>query len=112
MSVKVPLDELGLVAEEYGPTAYVVCGSGDVSPRITHVTPVFDGAAVTVVLGGGASRVALENPQVSLLWPATTEQSMSLIVDGVAEVDGEPGPDTRVRITPTGAVRHRPAPPA
>ncbi len=112
MSLNVPLEELAAVAAEYGSTAYVTCGAGGASPRITHVTPTFTDGVITVVLGGGASRAALENPQVSLLWPATMDQSMSLIVDGCAEVDGEPGPDTTVVIAPTSAVRHRPAPPA
>ncbi len=112
MSIKVPLDGLSTVAAEYGPTAYVVSGAGDGAPRITHVTPRFDEGSIEVVLGGAAARAALQNPEVSLLWPATVEQSMSLIIDGRAVVDGEPGPDSLVRVTPVSAVRHRPAPPS
>jgi len=47
---------------------------------------------------------------MSLVWPATDNQSMSLIVDGQAEVLEEPAPETVVRVRVTGAVRHRPAP--
>ena len=110
MSLKVPLDELRAVVEDYGATAYVVTGAGTGAPRITHVSPRFVGDTIEVVIGGNASRAAVENPQVSLLWPATEHKSMSVIVDGVAQVEGEPGPDTVVRVTPTGAVRHRSAP--
>jgi len=108
--MKVPLDELRAVAESYGPTAYVVTGSGDGAPRVTHVSPRFIGDRIEVVIGKNASRAALENPQVSLLWAATSQETMSLIADGEAEVEGEPGPDTTVTITPSGAVRHRSAP--
>jgi hypothetical protein len=42
---------------------------------------------------------------VSLLWPPVDVADYSLIVDGTATVSG-----SSVRITPTRAVRHRPAP--
>ncbi len=108
--MKVPLDELRPLAASYGSTAYVVSGAGDGAPRVTHVSPRFVGDVIEVVVGGNASRAALENPQVSLLWPASGTHRMSLIVDGAAEVEGEPGPDTLMRVTPAGAVRHRAAP--
>jgi len=65
---------------------------------------------IEILLGRGAASAARSNPSMSLVWPATADQSMSLIADGQAEVLEEPTPETAVRVRVTGAVRHRPAP--
>ena len=55
--------------------------------------------------GQDVVREHMARPTVSLLWPPTAAAEYSLIVDGDATVDG-----STVRIAPTRAVRHRPAP--
>lgn len=110
MSQQVPVDELEAAAAAYGETAYAVVNSSEGPPRVTHVRVRFAGDTIEVLLGRGAASAAAANPLMSLVWPASADQSMSLIVDGQAEVLEEPSPETAVRIRPTGAVRHRPAP--
>ncbi len=110
MSKQVPLNELEAAATDYGDTAYAVVNSDEGAPRVTHVRVRFDGESIEMLLGRGAASAARANPMMSLVWPATADQSMSLIVDGQAEVLREPSPETAVRMRATGAVRHRPAP--
>ena len=110
MSQNVPLDELETTCAAYGDTAYAVVNSTVGAPRVTHVRIRFGGEWIEILLGRGAASAVRSNPSVSLVWPATDYQSMSLIVDGQAEVLEEPAPETAVRVRVTGAVRHRPAP--
>lgn len=109
MSVQIPLDELAEHAVDYGPAAYVLASSVDGPPRVTHSMVRFDGAELVVTVGRQAATAFGVNPAACLLWPATRNQSMSLVVDGdvIGPVDPEGG---ELRIRPTGAVRHRPAP--
>ena len=111
MSIRVTADELAEVAADYGTTAYVLTGGDDGRPRITHCTVEVADGRIRTRLGRSASADAAARPAVSVLWPATSSQSMSLIADGTAVVWGEPAPDTEVLIEVEGAVRHRAAPP-
>ena len=110
MSQNVPLDELEAVSTSYGDAAYAVVNSTVGAPRVTHVRIRFVSESIEIVLGRGAATAVRSNPSMSLVWPATDNQSMSLIADGQAEVLEEPAPETAVRVRVTGAVRHRPAP--
>lgn len=110
MSQNVALEELETTSTAYGDTAYAVVNSTEGAPRVTHVRIRFVGDLIEILLGRGAASAARSNPSMSLVWPATDDQSMSLIVDGQAEVLEEPAPETMVRVRVTGAVRHRPAP--
>lgn len=107
MSMEVPLDTLDSVAASHGPTAYAVVSDPQGPPRITHVTPVFADGSISFGLGRRSVALLDEHGTLGLLWPATDDQTMSLIVD--AEV-GDVSEDGHVRVTPTWAVRHRPAP--
>jgi len=108
MSVQVPVEEIAGAAGDYGDAAYVLISAIDGPPRITHSMVQFDSGDIVVSVGQRAASALAANPQVSVLWPATAAQSMSLIVDGVASA-GAPNEGGEVRISPTGAVRHRPA---
>ena len=112
MSISIPPTELEAAAADYLPTVYVLTTSAEGPPRVTHSAVRFEGTTVRVRLGATASADARARPDVALLWPASRDQSMSLIADGVASFDGAPGPDTDVEVVVTSAVRHRPAPPA
>ena len=107
MSMEVPVDTLQSVASDYGPTAYAVVSDPTGGPRITHVMPNFAGGSITIGVGRRSISLLEQHGQLGLLWPATPDQTMSLIVD--AEVD-QFLEDGQVRVTPTSAVRHRPAP--
>ncbi|MEZ5245371.1 MAG: hypothetical protein R2707_09770 [Acidimicrobiales bacterium] len=108
MSIQIPVGEIEAAAADFGDSAYVLVSSTDGPPRVTHSIVGFDGGDMIVSIGRRAAAALAHNSAVSVLWPATDDQSMSLIVDGtaVAPVDADGG---EVRITPSGAVRHRPA---
>lgn len=111
MSMQVPVEELPANAAEYRPAVYVLTGDGDGPPRVTHSSIRWDGNDAVVSVGRRSVAAVRVNPGVSLLWPATLDQSMSLIADGavIGDIDDDGG---ELRIRFTGAVRHRPAPPA
>ena len=53
--------------------------------------------------GGGSLRNIAANPPVTLLFPPLENPGMTLLVDGTATAEGDD-----VRVTPTGAVLHKP----
>ncbi len=76
--------------------------------RASHavaVTVAMGDGVLSCDAGKGSCANASARPKVSLLWPPATTGDYSLIVDGEASVDG-----STVKIVPTRAVRHRPAP--
>jgi hypothetical protein len=111
MSMQVPIEEIPQVAADYGDSAYVLAGASEGPPRITHSMVAFADGQLVVTVGRWAAAAIAANAAVSVLWPATTDQSMSLIVDGRATLGGDDdgNRDGEVRIAPSGAVRHRPA---
>lgn len=110
VSVAVEPAELALSAADHGPAAYVLTVGDDGRPRVIHVAvDVAADGAITAVVGRGAAANASARPDVCVLWPPAAD-GYSLIADGAAAVEGEPGPETRITIRVTSAVRHRPAP--
>lgn len=102
--------ELAAAAADHGPAAYVLTVGDDGRPRVIHVAvDVAADGTITAVVGRGAAANAVARPDVCVLWPPATD-GYSLIADGAAIVEGEPGPETRITIRVTSAVRHRPAP--
>lgn len=102
--------ELAEAAAQHGPAAYVLTVGDDGRPRVIHVAvEVAADGAVTAVVGRGAAANASARPDVCVLWPPAAD-GYSLIADGAAAVEGEPGPETRITIRVASAVRHRPAP--
>ena len=109
MSFAVEPGDLAGVAQQHGPAAYVLTTGADNRPRVVHVAvAVADDGTISAVVGRSAAANASARPNVCVLWPPAAD-GFSLIADGTADVAGEPGPDTRVTITVTSAVRHRPA---
>jgi|SRR3954471_9348250 hypothetical protein len=105
MSIAVELQELQAVASEQMPFAYLLTVTDDASAHAVAITPTFGDGKITCDAGKTSCANASVRARVSLLWPPATAGDYSLIVDGDAAVDG-----STVRITPTRAVRHRPAP--
>ncbi len=113
MSVPVDLDRLPDEIAGRGGTGYLLTGGDDHRPHVTHVVVEHAGGRLRVPAGRRSAANALAHPAVSLLFPPTaaSPDAMSLIVDGDAEVEGEPGGGygARVVVRPTFAVFHRPA---
>lgn len=110
MSIEVPLDELADEVARWG-FCYLLTVSEGERPHLLALRPEVVGSSSGLRLrfdggGGRACRNAAERPNVTLVFPPVPHSdSMSLVVDGTAEVDGP-----SIEITPTWAVRHRPAP--
>lgn len=106
MSIPVDLPRLAEVLGRYR-FAYLLTSNERGAPHAVAVTPVLQGGALVVDETGRRTRDnALQRPDVALVWPPQSESDYSLIVDGRAEAAGG-----ALRITPTRAVLHRPAPP-
>jgi hypothetical protein len=117
MSIPVDLAEVVEQLAEFD-RAYLLSTADD---RVKVVSVrVAEGAGTGTLLvrapGRGSLANVAANPVVTLLFPPVDDAShagtrppahpgFSLLVDGRAEVDGDD-----VRVTPTGAVLHKPAP--
>ena len=105
MSIPVELGELAKAVAQYR-FAYLLTSSADAAPHAVAVVPVLEGGSLLVHGIGRRTRDnLLARPAVGLVWPPSSEADYSLIVDGQAQMDGEV-----LRIVPTRAVLHRPAP--
>lgn len=105
MSMKVELGELAERLDDYG-FAYLITVGDAGRAHVLAVTPELTDAGLAV---SGVGRHSVANagarPDVTLVWPPTTDGGYSLIVDGVASVgDGE------LTVAPARAILHRPAP--
>jgi Pyridoxamine 5'-phosphate oxidase len=104
MSIPVSLDRLAEALGDFG-AGYLLSVSGDGRVKVVTVEPtVADGAVLVAGPGGGTLANLAGNPQVTLAFPPPLPMGFTLLVDGTAEVAGDD-----VRITPSGAVLHRPA---
>jgi hypothetical protein len=106
MTIPVDLSKLAETLARYR-FAYLLTSSERGAPHAVAVTPVLQGGELLVDKAGRGTRAnATERPDVALVWPPQAEADYSLIVDGRASVAGE-----GLRIAPTRAILHRPAPP-
>jgi hypothetical protein len=104
MSVQAVRDLRALVTER-GPGAYLVTVSGQGGPHTVYTTARWQDGVLVAEAGTTTAANAAARPQVSLLFPVRTDGDYSLIVDGLARVEGN-----EVRVTPTKAVLHRHGP--
>ena len=109
MSIPVPLERLRAALEERGGGAYLLTVSDDGRAHAVHVPVRWEGDALAADVGRRSAANATVRPAVSLLFPVRTPDDYSLIVDGTAATMASDDRQ-RVRITPTKAVLHRPAP--
>lgn len=105
MSIPVQLSELRDVLAGQAPYAYLLTTSDDATPHAVAITPVLGDDTISAEAGRHSCANASTRPNVSLLWPPAVFDDYSLIVDGVADVDG-----SVVVVKPERAIRHRPAP--
>lgn len=108
MSIPVPLERLRAAIDERGAGAYLLTVSDDGRPHAVHVPTHWEGDALAAEAGRRTTANAAARPQVSLLYPVRSADDYSLIVDGTAAVTTD-RETTRLVITPTKAVLHRPA---
>jgi hypothetical protein len=106
MSIGVELAELREKIETFPGDAFFVTVSDDGRPHTVAVRPRWQGDELLVSAGRTSRSNAQGRQLVALLWPPPAPGEYSLIVDAtVAQVE----PD-EVRLQPTRAVLHRPAP--
>ena len=104
MSVPVAVGDLAKALTDYG-AGYLLTTS-DARVKVVNAEPEVqpDGTLVLRAPGRGSSANVAANPQVTLVFPPLAPRGYTLLVDGTAAVDGDD-----VRVSPTGAVLHRPA---
>lgn len=118
MSVSVPLDQLATTVAQRA-FAYVVTVSGEGSAHLLAVQVVADGDDLLMGVGRRTSSNVAERADVTLVFPPIgagdgeadggergEHDAYSLVVDGSGSAE-----DGLLRVRPTGAVMHRPAPP-
>lgn len=109
MSIPVAIDDLAAATAERG-WAYLLTVRDDMRPQIVAVTPTWDGEHLVMDVGGGTARNAAARSSISLCYPPVIDSDYSLIVDGDAGVEARADGGSIVKLAPTGAVLHRPAP--
>jgi hypothetical protein len=103
MSITVPLDELATTLATY-PWCYLVTVSDDQRAHSLAVPTVFTDGRFTAAAGRSTRANVAARPTVTLMFPPPSGHEYSLIIDGVACVEGD-----TVLVEATAAVLHRPA---
>jgi len=109
VSIPVEIDDLAAAIEEYR-WAYLLTVRDDMRPHILAVTPIWDGDVLVMSVGRGTARNAAVRSSITLCYPPSHEGGYSLIVDGDASAGVDVDDGSTVRLAPTAAVLHRPAP--
>jgi hypothetical protein len=113
VSIAIPVDQLPAAVAQR-PFAYVVTVSAEGQAHVLAVQVVVEGHDLLMDVGrrtsanvGAGAEVMLVFPPVEPNTPPVVEHAAySLVVDGTGAVA-----DGRLRVHPTAAVMHRPAPP-
>ncbi len=105
MSIAVTIDDLPAAIHGQIGWCYLLTVTDDSTPRVIAIAPHWSpGGTLTADVGRGTAANLRARPNVTLVYPPVTAEGMSLIVDGVAEVD-----DVTMSFAPSTAVMHRPA---
>jgi hypothetical protein len=103
MSIPVDVADLEEALADFG-AGYLLTVGGDATVKVVTVEPTIrDGVLVVAGPGKGTIANVAGNASTTLVFPPPLPKGFTLLVDGTAEVAGED-----VRITPSGAVLHRP----
>lgn len=105
MSIPVELPALAGAIAEFGGVGFLLTTGDDGRAHVAHVATRWQEDLLVVEAGRSSRRNATARPSTVLLFPPVEAGGYSLIVDVQAEVVGE-----QLRLTPEGAVLHRPAP--
>jgi hypothetical protein len=104
MSIPVDVADLAKALEDFG-AGYLLTTSAEGTVKVVTVEPAVVGDVVVVEApGGGTVRNLAGRAAVTLVFPPREPKGFTLLVDGTGAVEGDD-----VRVTPTGAVLHRPA---
>lgn len=104
MSVLVDLADLPKTLADFE-RGFLLTSKGGLVKAVSARAVVAEGDLVVACPGRGSVANVGANPSVTLLFPPPGGGGMTLLVDGTAAVEGED-----VRVTPTGAVLHKPVP--
>ena len=103
MSIPVDVAALQNALADFG-AGYLLTVGSDTGVKVVTVEPtVRDGVLLVAHPGKGTVANLAGNAHATLVFPPPLPKGFTLLVDGTAEVAGED-----VRITPSGAVLHRP----
>lgn len=104
MSIAVDVADLARALEGFG-AGYLLTTTSAGTVKVVTVEPTVTDSVVLVEGPGRGTLANLAgNSAATLLFPPLELKGFTLLVDGTAEVTGDD-----VRVTPTGAVLHRPA---
>jgi len=104
VSVPVDLDALQSQTEQFGPLAFVVTVNDTGRPHVVSAAVEWHDGQIEAGAGRRTAANIGDRPAVTLLWAPYEDGGYSLLVDGVASLDGE-----RLRIRPEAAILHRTA---
>ncbi len=102
MSIPVEIDDLATALQDFG-SGYLLTTAGGRVKVVTVDPAAQDGVLLVAGPGKGTIANLASNADVTLVFPPLEPKGFTLLVDGTGEVAGED-----VRVTPTGAVLHRP----
>lgn len=103
MSIPVKMEDLAKTLEDFD-NAYLLT-SGEDGVKVVCVELQADAGSLRIPTESrGTARNLERSDRVTVMCPPREPKGWTLIVDGTAETDGE-----GFRVTPTGAVLHRPA---
>jgi hypothetical protein len=94
---------------QYGRDACLLTIAND-GPHTSFVSVDLKGNVIACAIGKSAARNIAIEPNVSPFWPPRDPGGCVLIVDGTATGRREPSGVTRLEITLTKSVLHRPGP--
>jgi hypothetical protein len=104
MSIPVDLGDLAKALEEFD-AGYLVTVSPSGTVKVVTVEPaIADGVLLVPGPGKGTLANLTGNRSVTLVFPPRQPKGFTLLLDGNGEAAGDD-----VRVTPSGAVLHRPA---
>jgi hypothetical protein len=102
MSYPVAAADLGRALEQYA-EGYLLTVTSAATTHAVAVRPRLVDGRVVVGAGRTSSANVAVNPSVTVLCPPTVDKGFTLLIDGVATLDGD-----EIRIEPTSVVLHRP----
>ena len=104
MSIPVEVGDLAAALDGFG-AGYLLTTSAAGQVKVVAVEPSIAHGVLSVRSPGRGTLANLSgNPTVTLLFPPLEQRGYTLLVDGAAEVEADD-----VRVTPSGAVLHRPS---
>ena len=103
MSIPVDVADLARALQDFGAGYLLTVGESGAVKVVTVEPTVADGVLLVAGPGGGTLANLARSATVTLAFPPPQPRGFTLLVDGAASVDGDD-----VRVTPTGAVLHRP----